>query len=226
MATIVSGLAPALVIAKGNAAEIMKEGGRGNSSRLVNAITRVLIIGQIALTAALLIVATLQIQSIRNQLNLTYGYDENAIYAARMGLMEGAYPNPDTRREFFRRAVRALRDNPQFDSAAMSSRFRMTFDAQGQFEVDGQKYMTDRDRPRGNFESISDNYFTALGLKVLEGRDFTIDDSDAKQPVALVNASFARKHFGRESAIGHRIRSLIRETRCRGEPSSVSSQTR
>jgi predicted permease len=206
VATIVSGLAPALVIAKGNAAEIMKEGGRGNSSRLVNAITRVLIIGQIALTAALLIVATLQIQSIRNQLNLTYGYDENAIYAARMGLMEGAYPNPDTRREFFRRAVRALRDNPQFGSAAMSSRFRMTFDAQGQFEVDGQKYMTDRDRPRGNFESISDNYFTALGLKVLEGRDFTIDDSDANQPVVLVNASFARKYYGRESAIGHRIR--------------------
>ncbi|HKS31382.1 MAG TPA: ABC transporter permease [Chthoniobacterales bacterium] len=206
IATIVAGLAPALVIAKGNAAEIMKEGGRGNSSRLVNAITRVLVIGQIALTAALLIVATLQIKSIRNQLNLTYGYDENAIYAARMGLMEGAYPNPDTRREFFRRAVRALRDNAQFDSAAMSSRFRMTFDAQGQFEVDGQKYMTDRDRPRGNFESISDNYFATLGLKVLEGRDFTIDDSDAKQPVALVNASFARKYYGRESAIGHRIR--------------------
>jgi len=206
LATIVSGLAPALVIAKGNAAEIMKEGGRGNSSRLVNAITRVLVIGQIALTAALLIVATLQIKSIRNQLNLTYGYDENAIYAARMGLMEGAYPNPDTRREFFRRAVRALRDNPQFNSAAMSSRFRMTFDAQGQFEVDGQKYMTDRDRPRGNFESVSDNYFTTLGLKVLEGRDFTIDDFDSKQPVALVNASFARKHYGRESAIGHRIR--------------------
>jgi len=206
VATIVAGLAPALVIARSNAAEIMKEGGRGNSSRLVNVITRVLVIGQIALTAALLIVATLQIKSIRNQLNLTYGYDENAIYAARMGLMEGAYPNPDTRREFFRRAVRGLRDNAQFDSAAMSSRFRMTFDAQGQFEVDGQKYMTDRDRPRGNFESVSDNYFATLGLKVLEGRDFTIDDSDAKQPVALVNASFARKYYGRESAIGHRIR--------------------
>ena len=206
VATIVAGLAPALVIAKGNAAEIMKEGGRGNSSRLVNAITRVLVIGQIALTAALLIVATLQIKSIRNQLNLTYGYDESAIYAARMGLMEGAYPNPDVRREFFRRAVRTLRDNPRFDAAAMSSRFRMTFDAQGQFEVDGQKYITDRDRPRGNFESVSNNYFATLGLKVLEGRDFTIDDSDAKQPVALVNASFARKYYGRDSAIGHRIR--------------------
>ena len=38
---------------RGNAAEIMKEGGRGNSSRLVNVITRVFVVGQIAFTAAL-----------------------------------------------------------------------------------------------------------------------------------------------------------------------------
>src|SRR5207249_3098403 len=70
VATIVSGLVPALVSSKGNAAEIMKEGGRGNSSRLVNIITRALVVGQIALTAALLIAATLQIKSIRNQITL------------------------------------------------------------------------------------------------------------------------------------------------------------
>ena len=85
----------------------MKEGGRGNSSRMVNIITRVLVVGQIALTAALLIAATLEIKSIRNQMKLDYGYDENAIYAARMALMEGAYPSEDSRREFFKRAVRA-----------------------------------------------------------------------------------------------------------------------
>src|SRR4029079_3457933 len=45
-----------------------------------------------------------------------------------------------------------------------------------------------------------------LGLKVLEGRDFTIEDNDGKQPVGIVNASFARKYFGRESAIGRRVR--------------------
>src|SRR5207302_1190738 len=206
VATIVSGLVPALVSSKGSAAEIMKEGGRGNSSRLVNIITRVLVVGQIALTAALLIGATLQIKSIRNQVTLNYGYDECAIYGARMALMEGAYPTQDARRGFFLRAVRGLRANPQFESAAMSDRFRMTFASQGQYEVDGQNYTTDRDRPRGNFESVSDIYFATLGLKILEGRDFTIDDTDAKQPVAIVNTSFARKYYGNESAIGRRIR--------------------
>src|SRR5216110_3144654 len=184
---------------------MMKEGGRGNSSRLVNVITRLLVIGQIALTAALLIAATLEIRSIRNQLKLDCGYDENAIYSARMALMEGAYTE-NGRRDFFKRAVRKLRANPQFDSAALSDRFRMTFAGGGQYEVDGKSYLTDRDRPRGNFESVSNNYFATLGLKILEGRDFTIDDSDAKQPVAIVNASFARKYYSNESPIGRRIR--------------------
>src|SRR2546421_7133193 len=127
LATIASGLVPAFLSARGDAAEMMKEGGRGNSSRLVNVITRVLVVGQIALTAALLIAATLQIKSIRIPMKLDYGYDENAIYAARVALMEGAYPTDDARREFFLRAVQALRANPQFESAAMSDRFRMTF---------------------------------------------------------------------------------------------------
>ena len=205
-ATIVSGLVPALISVHGNAAEMMKEGGRGNSSRLVNAITRVLVVAQIALTAALLIAATLQIKSIRNQASLDYGYDENAVYAARMALMEGAYPSEDARREFFKRAVRALEGNPQFASAAMTDRFRMTFGANGQYEVDGQNYLTDRDRPRCNFESVSDNFFATLGLRIFEGRDFTIDDMDSKQPVAVVNASFARKHWGNQSALGHKVR--------------------
>src|SRR5438874_5288827 len=103
LATVVSGLVPAFLSARANAAEVMKEGGRGNSNRLVNGITRVLVVGQIAFTAALLIGATLQIKSIRNQMTLNYGYDENALYAARMALMEGAYPTQDARTEFFRK---------------------------------------------------------------------------------------------------------------------------
>jgi putative ABC transport system permease protein len=206
VATLLSGLVPALLSARANAAEMMKEGGRGNSSRLVNLITRVLVVGQIALTAALLIAATLQIKSIRNQNKLDYGYDENGIYTARMGLFEGDYPTSEARQQFFARALRALRNNPAFDGAALTGRFRMTFGGFGQYEVDGQTYVTDRDRPQGNFEFVSDGYFSTIGLKILEGRDFTMDDTDSKQPVAIVNTSFSRKYFGHESPLGRRVR--------------------
>ena len=50
---------------------------------------------------------------------LHYGYDESAVYTARMALMEGAYPNEEARRQFFVRAVRTLRQNSHFDGAAL-----------------------------------------------------------------------------------------------------------
>lgn len=207
-ATIFSGLIPAILSARGNPAEVMKEGGRGNSSRLVNVLTRVLVIGQIALTAALLIAAAMQIKSVRNQTSVDYGYDEQSVYTARMALFEGDYPTLEARQQFFTRALRGVRNSAEFEDAAMTSRFRMTFANFGQYEVDGQTYVTDRDRPRGNSEAVSDGYFKTLGLKILEGRDFTIEDDDAKQPVAIVNTSFARKYFGHASALGRRIRNF------------------
>jgi putative ABC transport system permease protein len=208
VATLASGFVPAWVSARGNAAEMMKEGGRGNSSRLVNVITRVLVVGQIALTAALLIAAALQVKSIENQIKLDYGYDENGVYSARMGLFDGDYPTSEARQQFFARAIRALRGNPMFDGAALTGRFRMTFGGFGQYEVDGQTYVTDRDRPQGNFEFVSDNYFSTMGLKILEGRDFTMDDNDTRQPVAIVSTGFARKFFGNESPLGRRVRTF------------------
>ena len=179
LATILSGLVPAILSARGNAAEMMKEGGRGNSSRLVNVITRVLVIGQIALTAALLIGATLQIKSIRNQTSQNYGYDEHALYSARMGLMEGDYPTDDAKHQFFVRALHSLRANPAFEGAAMTDRFRMTF-AILDVRSRCQTYVT-IGSPRATPNPSSDASFTTLGLKLLEGRDFTIEDSDAKR---------------------------------------------
>ena len=205
VATIVSGLVPALVSAHSNAAEMMKEGGRGNSSRLVNIITRLLVIATDRTHSG-----AVDCDNPRDQVDqkpaqarlwLRRGRDLH-----RSDGVDGRRLTEDGRRDFFKRTVRELRTNPQFESAALTDRFRMTFAGGGQYEVDGQNYLTDRDRPRGNFEGVSDLYFSTLGLKILEGRDFTTDDSDTKQPVAIVNASFARKHWGNQSALGHQVR--------------------
>ena len=129
------------------------------------------------MTAALLIAATLANQvdpkPDEARLRLRRGCDLRRAY----GVSWKATIRPKIRGgEFFKRAVRELRANPQFDSRRDDRSFSDDIRASGQYEVDGQSYLTDRDRPRGNFESVSDDYFTTLGLKILEGRDFTIDD--------------------------------------------------
>jgi putative ABC transport system permease protein len=212
LAAIMSGFVPAWMSSRAKAVEALKESGRGNTSRTVSIITRGLVVLQILVTCVLLIGALLQVQSILRQQRLDYGYDTTALLTARMGLMDGDYPTPEARKLFFDRFVRELRADPAFESAALTNRFRMTFSGFAPIEIEGQTYKTDSDRPNANFEQVTDGYFATLAAKILEGRDFDLGDSDGKLPVAIVNAPFAKKHFGnsagQQSALGRRFRTV------------------
>ena len=208
LAALLSGVIPAWLASRANPNDALKESGRGNTSRTINFLTRGLVVFQIFLTCIILIASFLQFQSILRQQKLDYGYDATALTTARLGLMDGDYPNVDAKRLFYDRLVRELRASPEVESAALSSRFRMTFSGNCPIEIEGREYKENRDRPQANFENITDGYFATLGMKLREGRDFTLDDTDLKQPVAVVNAFFAKKYFGTGSAIGRRFRTV------------------
>lgn len=206
LAAVGSGLFPAWMSSRAKAAEALKEGGRGNTSRTVMFLTRSLVVFQLFITCFLLIGSLLQLRSILNQQNLDYGYDTRAVLGARMGLMEGDYPDAVARQRFYDRLLLQLRSHPALEGVALTNRFRMVFSGNSPIEIEGRAYREERDRPNTNFEQVSAGYFAALGMRVIEGRDFDEADLDTRLPVAIVNASFARKHFGGESALGRRFR--------------------
>ncbi|HEY4301696.1 MAG TPA: ABC transporter permease [Candidatus Didemnitutus sp.] len=205
-AALISGFVPALLASRANASDVLKESGRGNTGRAVGAVTRSLVALQIFLACVLLLGAVMQVQSIVKQENIDYGYDTGGVLSARLGLMEGDYPTNDSRVTFFEKLIRSLRTEPGIDSVALTNRFQMVFSGNGPIEIDGRQYKDDKDRPVVNFENVTDSYFATTGQHLLEGRDFTLDDNDLKQPVAIVNATFAHKQFGNESPIGRRFR--------------------
>jgi len=209
VAAIASGFVPAWFASRASAVEALKESGRGNTSRTVNLLTRGLVVLQILVSSLLLVAALLQVQAIVHQQRVDYGYNTKAVLAARMALMESAYPTPEARKLFFDRLLQELRADPDLEAAALTNRFRMSFSGAGKIEIEGRTYKSDdSDRPLTNFEQVSEGYFDTLGAKVLEGRDFNTDDSDMRLPVAIVNSAFAQKYFGRESAIGRRFRTV------------------
>ncbi len=206
VAAAVSGLLPAWLASRANASEVLKDSGRGHTGAAVGVITRGLVVFQIVVTCLLLIGALLQLQSILRQQSIDYGYDTSAVIGARVGLMEGDYPTNEARRVFYEKLVRELRATPEFDGAALTNRFRLVFSGGGPVEIEGREYAKDSDRTVAQFENVSADYAAVLGQKVIEGRYLTDEDSDQREPVAVVNATFARKHFGTESAVGRRIR--------------------
>ncbi|HTL66221.1 MAG TPA: ABC transporter permease [Lacunisphaera sp.] len=208
LSAVVSGFVPAWLSSRASAVETLKDSGRGNTGRAVGVITRGLVILQILVTCILLIGAGLQVQSIIKQQTIDYGYDTNGILGARMGLMEGDYPTDEKRHLFYERLLRELRASPQFDAVALTNRFRMVFSGNGPVEIEGRAYKQDSDRTVSEFENVTPGYNEVLGQKLLEGRYLTDEDAEQKQPVAVVNATFARHYFGQESALGRRFRTI------------------
>ena len=177
-------------------------------ARSVGMVTRGLVVFQIVVTCVLLTGSLLQLRSITNQQTIDYGYDTDGVMSARMGLMDGDYPTPAARQQFYDRVLRELTGNPAFAAVGLTSRFQMVFSGSGPIEIDGKVYAVKKDRPNANSEQVTGSFFAVTGQRILDGRTFTDEDLDARLPVAIVNAAFARKHFGTDSAVGRRFRTV------------------
>jgi hypothetical protein len=56
------------------------------------------------------------------------------------------------------------------------------------------------------FRSVTRDYLTTIGAVMKEGRPFTGADHAASTPVVIINAHFARMHWGERSPLGEQIR--------------------
>ena len=206
-AAVLSGLLPALTSSRTNATDVLRDSGRGNTSRRMSVLSRSLVVFQIVVTCVLLIGSLLELRSILKQQSIDFGYDGESMLTARMGLMDGDYPSQDARKGFYDQLIDALRADPQFSAAALTNRFRMMFSGGSAIEVDGAKY-GDARRPNVSFEQVTGDYFAVTAQKLTEGRTFTDQDSDARDPVAIVNADFVKHFFPEGHPVGRRFRSV------------------
>src|SRR3954469_13637043 len=169
-AAVLSGLLPALMSSRANAVEGLRDGERGNTSRAVSLMTRGLVVFQIVVTCVLLVGSLLQLRSLTNQQTIDYGYDTGGLISARMGLMDGDYPTPASRKVFFDRVLQQFDGDSEFEAVALTNRFRMVFSGSSRIEVEGRQYRDKSDRTSANFEQVTGSYFSVTGQKLLEGR--------------------------------------------------------
>jgi predicted permease len=72
-----------------------------------------------------------------------------------------------------------------------------------QYSADG--HLSGKDDPRAMWRTISPGYFAALGVPILEGRDFNSQDDQTQDPVAVVSETLARTMYPAGDAIGRHV---------------------
>ncbi len=201
-----TGLLPALYASRKDVNEVLQDESRGSVSRRAHRFGQVIVISEVAVTTGLLIAAGLTIQSLVNLTRADYGFTIDGVMTARIGLPDERYETTTQRRQFWELLTEQLRRTPGVIDAAAASALPMRMSRMTMVTLPGSEVLDDRDRPRVRTSTVGDGFFRIYDVRASEGRTFDSSDRLEGMPVAIVNESFARRHFSTESPLYRQIR--------------------
>lgn len=205
LAALVAGIIPALHAAGANVNDILKDESRGSSSFKLARVSKAIVVFEIALSCGLLIGAGLMVKSVTQLKTVDFGFPTE-VFTARIGLMEGDYPDSVARASFFDQLLPRLQQIPQIENVALATALPALGSGGPNVRIEGEQYELDGELPwvRGNV--VTPNYFETMGVALVAGRAFVDQDRVGSMPVAIVNQAFAAKFFDAGNAVGRRIR--------------------
>jgi putative ABC transport system permease protein len=206
LSALMAGLAPALQAARANMHEVLKDDARGSSSFRLGRVMRRLIGVEIALSFVLLVLAGLFIRSASNFQATDFAFQPEEVYTGRVRLPETAKDDAARVRlsEQIRGTLSAL---PQVAGVALSTAVPGVGSSEtAPVEVEGARDPSAAARARSIVATTG--FFDLFRASLVAGRDFDTRDRAEGLRVAIVNESFARRHFpaGALEALSRRVR--------------------
>jgi putative ABC transport system permease protein len=206
IAGVLAGLAPALQASKPNLVADLRGEQIGSGAAMGRWTLRdLLVVGQMAVTAVLLVVAALLTRSLiaAQRTNIGIPVERLAVVSTDTGMLRYS----DARsKEFYEQAMARIGTIPGVESVALATRVPLSMNYNN-WEI----WIPGRHQPGAHGDSIevttvSPEYFKTIGVQIVEGRGFTYDDRPDTPRVGVVNETFARRYWPSESAIGKTFR--------------------
>jgi predicted permease len=201
----VFGAAPALQASKVNLIEAMKDGARGSSSHSGARLRSALIVAEIAVALTLLVGAGLLTQTFVKLQRVDLGFDARNVLTATVELPEAQYAEPEQKIAFYQRLQERVRALPGVTQASAILPLPVSGDdAYIDFQIEGRAAPAG-EKPHADARLTNLDYFSAMKITLLAGRDFTAQDGLHSPPVAVINQSFAKTYFPSENPLGKRL---------------------
>ena len=172
-------------------------------------VTSVLVVGQVAASLVLLVVAGLFARSIGGAREMDPGFQTVERFVMALSPRLRHYEEKQTE-TFYRRLLEDVRALPTVSSATLAQYVPLDFSIDG-----GDIVAEGRPAPPGKeayqtFSGVVDEfYFETLGTRILSGRSFTAADTATSKKVAMVNGTLARALWPKEDPIGRRLRLAV-----------------
>ena len=196
--TFLFGLAPALIAARGDLANSLREGGR-SSTPGSSLSARLLVVSELALALVLLVGAGLLTRSFVARASWKPGFERDHLITFSIFAPEDRYKGSDAVVALLRRLEAELSSIPGVESAGSASGGPL-FGGDGTDEV----MYTSRSgaaRSPAAWYDMSPSFFPTLGLPVIRGRGLSESDARGTPTVVVVNETLARSFWPGDSPI-------------------------
>ena len=201
VSTIAFSLVPAMGLWRQSLASSIAAGGRGATISGGRSRARSILIGlEVAVSLTLLTGALLMTISALRMLAVDFGIQPGGVTTVGTSLRQQSYPDVATRAPFFERLIDRMSVMSQGRVVAMGDWWPLQAPPPRQFDA-GTGSIVD-----GGAVGVSAGYFSALGVRILEGRPFSTADRFGSEPVVVVSESLARRLWPSSSAIGQTVR--------------------
>jgi len=193
---------PALQTRRVDLRSSMAVGSRG-VARGSSHLRQSLISGQVALTVVLVAGAGLLVRSLIYLETLPPGFDATNVMTAKLSLDDARYRDAAAFHNLLDRSLAAMHQIPGVEHAAvgLSVPYERGLN-DGVKAVDGKVAGKEWG---ASTAYITPEYFRALRIPLLAGRDISESDTPTSLPVAVVNVDFAREFFNDPSPVGLHI---------------------
>lgn len=198
-AAILFGTLPALRISGGNLQEAIRDSGQGMSEgRRHEGLRAMLVISEIALAFVLLVGAGLLLRSFLHLLDINLGFQPS--HAATISLDFNEGQKSEARVAQWHEMIFRVQTIPGVEAAGITDNLPLSRNRSWGIQAKGVDYQPGQ--LQGTFVFIvSPGYLRAIGMRLVEGRDFRWDD-DKKQPVVIVNETVAHALWPGQDPIG------------------------
>jgi putative ABC transport system permease protein len=206
------GLVPAWSSARSNLNLVLRSGGRGGTGgRTRSRVRDVLLVCEVASSAALLIGAGLLIRSLVRLQEVNPGFRPDHVLTMQLSLPPARYPGLKVGL-FYDQLVNRVAALPGVESAGVCRFLPLSGnDASTNFLMEGQPRLSAADQPRAKFRAASGGYFRALGIPLIRGRLFDNRDNQHTPKVVIINETAARRYWPNQDPIGKRILSSFED---------------
>lgn len=202
---VVTAAVPAWHLARRELNDALKSGGRGSSSSGEGRVRRVLVVSEVTLALMLLVGAGLLMRSLAALQSSDRGFDTDNLLTAVVQLPEAKYPTEDDRDRFFDAVLERIRALPGVESAGAVDTLPLHGGSTQPVAIEGAPVVPQSEQPALLVRLSSTEYFGAMRIPLLEGRDFDRRDTRDATLVAVVSAEVARRFWPGESPIGKRL---------------------